>query len=137
MRIVRFVVVALVAVAIWWVSKYDQSLPTPGGRDAPATEFSAARAEDVLARVLGPEKPHPAYSAENAAVRGRILAELARLGVPATTYRGTGCDPVPRYGVLECGTATDIIAEVRPGAGKAIVLLAHYDSVPRGAGRGG
>ncbi|HEY2069209.1 MAG TPA: M20/M25/M40 family metallo-hydrolase [Rhizomicrobium sp.] len=134
MRIVRFVVVALVAVAIWWVSKYDQSMPTPGGRDAPATEFSAGRAEDILARVLGPEKPHPAYSAENAAVRGRILTELARLGVPATTYKGTGCNAAARYGVIECGTVTDIIAEVRPGTGKAIVLLAHYDSVPAGPG---
>ena len=29
---------------------------------------------------------------------------------------------------------TDIIAEVVPGEGKAIVLMAHYDSVPAGPG---
>jgi hypothetical protein len=132
--IVRFVALAAIVVAIWWVSKYHQSVPAPLGSDAAPTQFSAGRAEDVLARILGPEKPHPASSAENAAVRGRILAELARLGVPATTYRAMGCDSEPRYGAIECGTVTDIIADVRPGAGKAIVLLAHYDSVPAGPG---
>jgi hypothetical protein len=132
--IVRFAALALVVIAVWWVSKYDQSVPAPLAANAPATEFSAARAEEALARVLGPEKPHPASSAENAAVRSRILGELAQLGVPATTYHATGCNPSPRYGVIECGSVTDIIAEVRPGAGKAIVMLAHYDSVPAGPG---
>ncbi len=38
------------------------------------------------------------------------------------------------YGFFACGTAEDIIAEVAPGEGKAIVLVAHYDSVPAGPG---
>ncbi len=132
--IVRIVVLALVALAIWWAAKYDQSVPKPLGTDAAETQFSAARAEAVLARLLGPERPHPATSDENAAVRARILTELAGLGVKATTYRGTGCNGSPRYGVVECGTVTDVIGDVVPGDGKAIVLLAHYDSVPAGPG---
>ncbi|HTQ12776.1 MAG TPA: M20/M25/M40 family metallo-hydrolase [Rhizomicrobium sp.] len=136
--LVRVAVLALVMGAIWWVSKYDQSVPFPRGTDAPADVFSAGRAEDVLARLLGPERPHPATSAENAAVRARILRELARLGVKATTYANTGCNSSPRYGVVECGTVTDVIGDAIPGpafgSGKAIVLLAHYDSVPAGPG---
>ncbi|MGH6873293.1 MAG: M20/M25/M40 family metallo-hydrolase, partial [Rhizomicrobium sp.] len=136
--LVRFAVLVLIAGAVWWLSKYDQSMPFPQGANAPATEFSAGRAEDVLARLLGPERPHPASSAENAAVRARILGQFARLGVRATTYRATGCNSSPRYGVVECGTVTDVIADAIPGSisnpGKAIVLLAHYDSVPAGPG---
>ncbi|HEX3675611.1 MAG TPA: M20/M25/M40 family metallo-hydrolase [Rhizomicrobium sp.] len=132
--IVRIVVLALVAVAIWWAAKYGQSVPTPLPANAAATAFSAAHAEVVLARLLGPERPHPASSAENTAVRARLLTELAALGVKATTYRGVGCDQAPRYGIVECGTVTDVIGDVVPGDGKAIVLMAHYDSVPAGPG---
>ncbi len=124
----------LVALAVWALTVYAGDLPTALPADAPTNLFSATRAEAVLARLLGPERPHPASSAENAAVRARILNEYATLGIKATTYRALGCNLSRGYGVMECGTVTDVMADVRPGQGKAVVLLAHYDSVPAGPG---
>ncbi len=125
---------AVLAVAIWYLCRYANEPHNVRGIEAPATEFSAARAEDMLARILGPERPHPAGTPENAAVRGRIVAEFAKLGIEAKPYRAMGCNYGARYGAIECATVTDLIAEVKKGEGKAIVLLAHYDSVPAGPG---
>ncbi|MGD0190417.1 MAG: M20/M25/M40 family metallo-hydrolase [Rhizomicrobium sp.] len=123
------------AALFWYAQIHWAARPAAKPADAPATEFSAGRAETVLARILGPEKPHPVSTAENAAVRGRILNELASLGVPASVYHGFGCNDVrPAAGIILCASVNDILGEVKPGAGKAIVLMAHYDSVPAGPG---
>jgi len=132
--LLRVWALALLALGIWALTKYCDRLPTPLGSNAPKTEFSAGRAEEVLARLLGPQIPHPASSAENAAVRARILAEYAKMGISATTQRALGCNLSKRFGALSCGTVTNVIAQVKPGNGKALVLLAHYDSVPAGPG---
>lgn len=132
--LIRVVALAVLAVAVWALVKYDQAMPRVVPANAPATEFSAMRAEATLARLLGPEKPHPASTAENAAVRARIIREFARLGVSAQTYTGMGCDVGRRAAYVACATVTDVIAPVLPGKGKAIIMMAHYDSVPAGPG---
>ena len=131
---IRVTGLALLAVIFWFAGRAAYDRPAPVAVNAPATEFSAMRADATLARILGPARPHPAGTPENAAERGRILAELAKLGVKATTYTAFACNPAHRFPVVACGTVTDIIADVVPGQGKAIVLLAHYDSVPAGPG---
>jgi len=131
--VVRAWLLALVAVAIWFVAKYESASPAILDANAPAAAFSSGRAYDTLERILGPERPHPAGTAENAAVRARILKELDALGVKASTYTGLGCNGERTYRVA-CATVTDIIAQAVPGTGKAIILLAHYDSVPAGPG---
>lgn len=130
----RVVALTLIAVAFWFLGKYHYAKPDVLGVSAPATEFSAGRAEATLARVLGPEIPHPVSSDENANVRARILKEFAALGVKTTTYTAFTCNVWRGFRFIPCATVTDIIAEVAPGQGKAIVLLAHYDSVPAGPG---
>jgi len=121
--------------SLFWFVQVDWVLrPVVQGTRAPARVFSAGRAEDVLARILGPERPHPVSTDENAAVRGRILSELAALGIPATVYHGFGCNDVRTFGVITCASVNDILGDVKPGEGKAIVLMAHYDSVPAGPG---
>jgi len=130
----RVVALTLIAVAFWFIGKYHYAQPTVLGPDAPATEFSAGRAEAVLARVLGPEIPHPVSSDENANVRARIQKEFAALGVKTSTYKAFTCNAWRGFRFIPCATVTDIIGEVVPGEGKAIVLLAHYDSVPAGPG---
>ncbi|HEV2682525.1 MAG TPA: M20/M25/M40 family metallo-hydrolase, partial [Rhodanobacter sp.] len=67
-------------------------------------------------------------------VRDRIRKEFATLGVKTSVYRGLGCEGRPARGYIVCGTTEDIIADVAPGQGRAIILLAHYDSVPAGPG---
>lgn len=130
----RVGILALIAVAFWFLARdaYRNTEPVPAS--APAIRFSAMRADATLARILGPEKPHPAATQENAAVRARIIAEFAKIGVKATTYRGFGCNANRHFALVACATVMDIIAEVQPGEGKAVVLLAHYDSVPAGPG---
>ena len=130
----RIAVTALVASAIWLLGATFDGEPAPRGADAPAVDFSAARADATLARLLGPEIPHPVSSAANHAVRDRIRADFAALGVKTSLYRALACEGRPQYGFFACGTAEDILAEVAPGQGKAIVMVAHYDSVPAGPG---
>ena len=90
--------------------------------------------EAILRRLLGAQKPHPAGTAENQALHARLLDELSRLGVPAQTITGMSC--LARRTAISCGTVSDIIAEAVPGDGKAILLMAHLDSVAAGPGAG-
>lgn len=131
---VRIWGLAALAVAIWCLSLYGQSRPDALGPDAPATQFSVARAEASLARVLGPEKPHPVGSPENAAARDRLLKELATIGVAAAPVSSMSCYSEPRWGAVECATVTNVEAAVSLGYGKQVLLMAHRDSVPAGPG---
>jgi Peptidase family M28 len=132
--VLRAWALGLFAVGIWLLSGYIGTPHHTVDASAPATAFSSARADATLARVLGPEIPHQVSSAENAAVRARILKEFASLGVPTHTYQAFTCNPWRGLSFVACATVTDIIAEVIPGQGKAIVMMAHYDSVPAGPG---
>ena len=127
---------ALLAAGFWFAARAAYDRPEPLASSAPATEFSAMRAQATLARILGPARPHPAGTPENAAERRRIQHELDKLGVKETTYSAFACNPVRRFPVVTCGTVTDILAQAArgPGEGKAVLLLAHYDSVPAGPG---
>src|SRR5215472_3773872 len=126
---------ALLALGFWFLAAHESQPRRTEPLTAPAESFSSARAEQTLATILGPERPHPIGSAENAAVHARILDEFAKLGVHAETYRAFTCNPWRRgFSFIPCATVTDIIADVVPGDGKAIVMLAHYDSVPAGPG---
>jgi hypothetical protein len=128
-------VLALLALAVWFLCAWANQPRSPLLSAAPGpAQFSAARADATLARVLGPERPHPVGTAENAAVRGRLLKELAALGVPARAYTAFSCNGWRGFSFIACATVTDVIAEVAPGSGKAILMLAHYDSVPAGPG---
>lgn len=132
----RLGALAGLAVGIWLLAAYGTSRPTALGPDAPAPQFSAARADAVLGRLLDGQHPHPAGSAENARMHDRILKELAALGVPARTESRMSCYGEPRFGALSCGTVNNIIADVSEGPGKNIVLMAHMDSVAAGPGAG-
>jgi hypothetical protein len=135
---------AALAVGIWLLSAHGQSRPPALGTDAPAIQFSAGRADAVLGRVLNRQRPHPAGSAESAAVRARILKELAELGIPARTETRMSCFSEKRWSSISCGTITNIVADVSPGQGnsqenshgKQILLMAHTDSVAAGPGAG-
>ncbi|MGH6889505.1 MAG: M20/M25/M40 family metallo-hydrolase [Rhizomicrobium sp.] len=130
------VTIALLAIAagFWFLQAYGRAQPAVAPADTSPRVFSASRAEAVLAKILGPEKPHPVSTEENARVRARIVRELSGLGLHPFVHRAFACHPPHRDGLLTCATVNDIIAQVIPGAGKAVVLLAHYDSVPAGPG---
>jgi len=132
----RISALAALAAGIWLLAAYGTSRPVALGPDAPVTQFSAARADAVLGRLLDGQRPRPAGSAENRAVHDRILKELAALGVPARTETRMSCYGERRWGSLSCGTVTNIVADVSAAGGKQIVLMAHMDSVAAGPGAG-
>ncbi len=121
----------LLAVGFWILSVYGTG-PSPLPANAPATVFSAARADAVLARLLGPERPRPIGSPQAAAFRKRVEAELDRIGVPYQEQTQKSCYGHRRW--RACGTVTNIYAHAVPGTGREVLLVAHTDSVPRGPG---
>ncbi len=129
--IARLALPVVAAIVCWLIGA---PMPAPSGLDAPATGFSSARADAVLGRLIGLQVPHPLSSPENVAVRERVLAEFAALGVPTTVERARGCRGSTRADIFSCGTVENIVAKVAAGDGPAVVLLAHYDSVPAGPG---
>ena len=56
--------------------------PPPLPADAPAARFSAGRALERLATLVGDDIPHPVGSPAADRMRARLLAEFAALGVP-------------------------------------------------------
>ena len=128
--------VGFIAAAIWLLCFYGQYRPQVLNANAPAAAFSAGRADAVLARLLGPERPHPTGSPEDAAVHARVQAEFARLGIQTDTLSTMSCYGEARWRATSCAQVSDIIGEVAPGSGPAIVLMAHMDSVAAGPGAG-
>lgn len=107
------------------------SLPEPLPTDAPLDEFSALRATTLLAQFA--TEPHPTGSQRQAEVREVLISELEQLGLEVQTQSATGVLSV--YGVA--GDVENILARL-PGTNPtgAILLMAHYDSVPQGPGAG-
>ncbi|MDP3295357.1 MAG: M20/M25/M40 family metallo-hydrolase [Nevskia sp.] len=105
--------------------------PSPAlGLDAPPNLFSAQRAVDALAIVLGDESPHPTGSPANHAVRDRLVATLTSLGYAPEIQTGRSCDEAG-----DCAVVENIVARLDGRvAGPAVALTAHYDSVAAGPG---
>lgn len=120
---------ALLEFMVW-----ERLVPPPvRPAEAPAEQFSAARARQSLERLLGEGEPHPAGSAAQERVRARLIAELERLGLKPEVQTGVACGP---GGV--CAELHNVLAEV-PGAAAApstTLISAHYDSVNSGPGAG-
>ena len=103
--------------------------PAPTPLDAPPGEFSSARARIHLETIA--RRPHRIGSAEHAAVRAYLVAQLRALGLEpeiqetvaaATQYRPPVLATVRNVVARRAGTGTE------RGAGKALLLMAHYDS---------
>ena len=122
--LVAGVVVALL-VAAGVLGVRPLGLPDPRSADAPAHEFSAARAMTLLERVAA--RPRPIGSPEALAQRRALLAELERLGLrPEVQTAEVASSRSDSVG----GTVHNVVARL-PGTGgaRAVLLVAHYDSV--------
>jgi hypothetical protein len=134
MTFLRIWTLAALCLALWLLAAYGQYRPQPAPADAPAGTFSAVRAGAALAKVLGAQKPHPAGSAENNAVRTRLLDVLAAMGVSAQTQTGMSCFGEARWNFVSCGTVGNVLVKVTSGTGDPVLLMAHLDSVAAGPG---
>jgi SAM-dependent methyltransferase len=120
--------------ALAWVSVALAGPPPAVPESAPASEFSSARALKHVRAVA--RAAHPTGSEEIERVRGYILGELSALGVSAEVQTA---EVVPRQAgagwPVAAARVQNVVARV-PGAagGRALMLAAHYDSVPTGPG---
>lgn len=119
-------ILLLAALAIFELKAPD-ALPAT----SPQSDFSAERAL-MHVRAIARE-PHPIGSNANAAAREYLVAQLSRLEMQPQITTAIGVSD--RYGALIAGNTHDIIARL-PGTANsgAIMLMAHYDSVPSGPG---
>ncbi|HEX5259801.1 MAG TPA: M20/M25/M40 family metallo-hydrolase [Sphingomicrobium sp.] len=97
-------------------------------------QFDAQRAKARLAFVLGDQHPHPADSAADDAVRARLVATLRRMSLKPVVRDQFACNDVEEARFVTCARVRNVIATLGPAAGKALLLSAHYDSVPVGPG---
>jgi hypothetical protein len=97
-------------------------------------QFDANRADQRLAFVLGDQRPHPADTAADDDVRGRIVALLQGMGLKPIVRDQLACNELYKSRGVSCARVRNVIATLGPATGKAVLLNAHYDSVPVGPG---
>ncbi len=99
-----------------------------------ASAFDANRAHARLVRILGDGAPHPVDTAANDAVRTRIVAELRAEGLAPRVTDDRICNGRDGSRAVSCARVRNIVAEIGPTRGPALLLVAHYDSTPVGPG---
>jgi peptidase M28-like protein len=118
-----------------WIAWWSEQLPSPRPASAPATEFSAERAmADV--RLLAPA-PHPIGSPQNMRVRDALVGRMAALGLSPQVRPGVGVQVSRFTADTVLAAPVDNVVGVLPGRDRkapAVLLMAHYDSVPGSAG---
>jgi hypothetical protein len=110
---------------------YGTRPPPAVGASAAIDAFSAARAMTHLEHIA--KYPHPIGSDENTRVREYLVDKLRALGGEVHVEQAVG---TVQYGrILHSGVVNNIVATF-PGHSnsRAVMLAAHYDSVPEGPG---
>ncbi len=121
----------IIFVVIVLLYSYQYSPPQPKPIDAPQAEFSSGRAEKILYSLVGENIPHPANSEQNEIVKQRVISTLTEYGYQVEIQQGVSFSfetqgPVPVKNIMVRLKGTDV--------GPAVMLAAHYDSVPDGPG---
>jgi hypothetical protein len=117
------------AVVVWLVQP-----PQPLAATAPASVFAAGRAMRDLAVIA--REPHSMGTPANAAVHDYLVRRCRDLGLHVSLQDTTIF--TASFGQLIGGRVQNIVARLpgqRPG-GKAVLVLAHYDSQPHTPGAG-
>lgn len=117
----------VVALGIWL-----QQPPRPVPATAAATEFSAERAMHHVEAIA--RSPRPIGSANHAAARDYIVQQLRAFGFEPEIQKTTAINSTGAPLFLT-GTVENIVARRKgTGDGRAVALVAHYDSVSTGPG---
>ena len=135
MRRATLIVCAVIVLVLAAFAAKSMLVPVPPVRalNAPG-QFDAGRAKARLARILGDQRPHPADSPADDLVRARIVAELQRMGLKPIVRDQFACNGFPNARAVACARVRNVVAFIGPPSGKALLLSAHYDSVPVGPG---
>ncbi|MEO7637459.1 MAG: M20/M25/M40 family metallo-hydrolase [Sphingomicrobium sp.] len=110
-------------------------VPLPEVRQVPAAdEYNAHRAAARLTDILGDERPHPADTPANDAVRERLLVHLSDMGLRPQVRDTVACNELHKARGVTCARVRNVVVTIGPAAGKQLLLSAHYDSTPAGPG---
>ena len=134
--ILRLLVGAAVLVAVGLAGIRPLLTPAAPGPDT-GQGFSVARAQQDLAVVAA--APHPMGSEQQSAVEAHLVRELVAMGLRPTVaeQRVTMAPDAPRS--VWTGVVRNVVARIEgvgPDADQAVLLAAHYDSVPASPGAG-
>jgi len=128
----RLVVAA--ALVVWIALSFvPHPRPAAAPANAPATEFSSARAFEYVRAIA--QKPHPLESLEHDRVRDYIVGEFVKQGLAPQIEAGFAEITFGKF--HGSGNVQNIVARL-PGTTntRPVMLAAHYDSVTRGPGAG-
>ena len=130
---VPYLVLVLLLACMFGYKGHLTSIPSVAETRA-ATGFDADRAVARLGRILGDQRPHPVDSPANDAVRARLLAEITALGQTPVVRDDFTCRFSAKRGQMSCARVRNVLFAMGPTEGKAVLVAAHYDSVPAGPG---
>ncbi len=124
-------VLCLALLALAGAATIGPIVPAPASASAPVSQFSAERAFAHIREIAN--EPHPTDSPANALVRAYIVSALNAIGgnvqTQAFTFRRNN---VEVHGVNLVAILSG--SKTNAGAGTALALSCHYDSVPSGPG---
>lgn len=133
---IAYVLIASLLFLVW--CSLEAGKPTPAlAVDANLSVFSAGRAMPHLFQIA--QQPHPVGTPENGRVRAYLMGELRALGLEPQVQNAFGVFKSKRG--FSAGQVQNILVRL-PGKAldrasrKALLLSAHYDSVPHGPGAG-
>ncbi len=110
-----------------WGSSAFRMLPDPVAANAPAGEFSSARAMTNLVELA--RAPRPLGSPEHTRAREWVIRQLGELGIEADIHESLFTRATPSE--LQSFLLRNVVARI-PGTDPsgALLLMAHYDGVP-------
>lgn len=120
------IVMLLMVVLTLWQAQPPSLKPI----DASSSDFSAERALQTIENIA--QKPHPTGSVENARVRQYLIDQLKNMGLTPETDSGIA---YAGHNFPSVAKVTNVVARLKgTDNSKAVLLMAHYDSVPTGPG---
>jgi hypothetical protein len=130
--LLRPLLLLLLFAATAFLTIYMELPPAPVPATAPPADFSSARALKHVQAIA--QRPRPIGSAESGSAREYISGELRAQGLNplVQTALALNSEKGPPY---EAATVRNVVARLEgTGSDKAVLLMAHYDSVPTGPG---
>lgn len=132
MQLILRSLLLLVVATLAWLSVWLLMPPSPEPATAPATEFSAERAMAHVHQIA--REPHAMGTAAHAEVRRYLLGQMGQLGLQPQVQETTVAWQQGPFSTA--GYVYNLLGRIKGSAstGKAILLMAHYDSQPNTRG---
>ena len=109
-----------------FIALYRLAPPAAGPADAPAAVFSSGRALKHLEAIS--RRPHAVGTSEHATVRDYLVQQLGALGLEPEVQKTLAARQT--VGGIRVATVENIMARLKGrGQGRAVLLVAHYDTV--------